>query len=76
MWMLPLSLHVNQKSNCDVIMMEIGGDQVGDLSSVESGNILSWRLIMKYFLPSVLALLLIQKGHLSVSCERMCTSTG
>ena len=35
----------------------------------EVGNILSWRLIMKYFL----SLPLIQEGQLSVSGERMCT---
>ena len=35
----------------------------------EVDNILSWRLIMKYFL----SLPLIQKGQLSVSGESMCT---
>ena len=38
----------------------------------EVGNILSWRLIMKYFLV-ILSLRLIQEGQLSVSGERMCT---
>ena len=47
--------------------------EVGGLSTpAEVGNILSWRLIMKYFygqpLPS-----LIQEGQLSVSGKRMCT---
>ena len=38
------------------------------------GNILLWRLIMKYFLYTViLSFLLIQEGQLSVSGERMCT---
>ena len=37
------------------------------------GNILSWRLIMKYFLRVILSLPLIQEGQLSVSGERMCT---
>ena len=43
--------------------------------SAGSGNILSWRLIMKFsmILPS---LPLIQEGQLSVSGKRMCTSTG
>ena len=36
------------------------------------GNILSWRLIMKYFLV-FLSLPLIHEGQLSVSGERMCT---
>ena len=36
------------------------------------GNILLWRLIMKYFL-CILSLPLIQGGQLSVSGERMCT---
>ena len=35
------------------------------------GNILSWRLIMKYFLWSF-SHLPIQEGQLSVSGERMC----
>ena len=38
----------------------------------EVGNILSWRLIMKYFLV-ILSLPLIQEGQLSVSGKRMCT---
>ena len=39
--------------------------------TLQSGNILSWRLIMKYFLWSF-----SQDGQLSVSGERMCKSTG
>ena len=42
------------------------------LIPARSGNILSWRLIMKYFLWSSSLSLLIQEGHLSVSGERMC----
>ena len=38
-----------------------------------SSNILSWRLVMKYFLWSSLS---SAEGQLSVSGERMCTSTG
>ena len=45
------------------------------LIPVESGNIISCRLIMKYFLQSF-SLLLIEEGQLSVSGERMCTSAG
>ena len=43
------------------------------LTPAEVGNILSRRLIMKYFLRSFLSLPLIQEGWLSVSGERMCT---
>ena len=49
-------------------------DVIG-LISAASSNILSWRLIMKYFLY-IFTRLLIQEGHLLVSDERMCTSTG
>ena len=49
--------------------------EVSGLIPIGSGNILSWRLIMKSFLV-ILSLLLIQEGQLSVSGERMCTSTG
>ena len=41
--------------------------KVAGLTPAEVGNILSWRLIMKCFLP------LIQEGQLSVYGERMCT---
>ena len=39
------------------------------------GNILSWRLIMKYLIFStvILSRILIQEGQWSVSGERMCT---
>ena len=43
-----------------------GDQEVAGSTPAEVGNILSWRLIMKYF-P------LIQEGQLSVSGERMCT---
>ena len=36
------------------------------------GNILSWRMILKYFLRSFFSLLLVQEGQLSISGERMC----
>ena len=49
------------------------GDQVADSTPAEVGNILSWRLIMKYFSMVILSLPLIQEGQLSVSGERMCT---
>ena len=39
-----------------------------------SDNILLWRLII--FSTAILTLLLIQEGQLSVSGNRMCTSTG
>ena len=41
-----------------------------------SGNILSWRLIMIYFLRSFFSLLLIQEGQLPVTGERIPISTG
>ena len=51
-----------------------GDQEVAGSTPAEVGNILSWRLIMKYFLPTViLSLPLIQEGQLSVSGERMCT---
>ena len=51
------------------------GDRVGGSIPARSGNILSWRLIMKYFLV-ILSLQLIQNGELSVCDERISTSTG
>ena len=48
-----------------------GGQEVAGSNPAKVGNILSWRLIMKYFLV-ILSLLLIQEGQLSVSGERMC----
>ena len=49
-----------------------GDQEVAGSTPAEVGNILSWRLIMKYFLQSF-SLPLIQEGQLSVSGERMCT---
>ena len=49
-----------------------GNQEVAGSTLAEVGNILSWRLIMKYFLRSF-SLPLIQEGQLSVSGERMCT---
>ena len=51
----------------------IGDQEVAGLIPSESGNILLYRLIMKYFLQS---LPLIQEWQLSVSGERLCTNTG
>ena len=51
-----------------------GDQQVPGL--ISTGNILSWKLIMKYFSTVILFLLPIQEGQSSVSGERMCTSTG
>ena len=50
-----------------------GDQEVAGSIPDEVGNILSWRLIMKYFLRLILSLLLIQEGQLSVSGKRMCT---
>ena len=50
-----------------------GDQEVAGSTPTEVGNILSWRLIMKYFSTVILSLPLIQKGQLSVSGERMCT---
>ena len=49
---------------------------VGDLDLIPtgSGNILSWRLIMKDFLV-ILSHPLIYEGQLSASGKRICTST-
>ena len=49
-----------------------GDQEVAGSTPAEVGNILSWRLIMKYFLQSFSPFSLIQEGQLSVSCERMC----
>ena len=38
-----------------------------------SGNILSWRWVMKLFSATILSLLLIQEGQLSVTGKRMCS---
>ena len=54
-------------------MRSLTGDQeVASSTLAEVGNILLWRLIMKYF-PVILSLPLTQEGQLSVSGERMCT---
>ena len=49
-----------------------GDQEVGGSTPAKVGNILSWRLIMK-FSTVILLLPLIQKGQLSVTGERMCT---
>ena len=51
-----------------------GDQEVVRETPARSGNILLWRLIMKYFLV-ILSLLLIQEGQLLVSRKTMCTST-
>ena len=48
------------------------GDQVVGSTPAEVSKILSWRVIMKYFLRSF-SPFPIQEGQLSVSKERMCT---
>ena len=53
-----------------------GDQEIAGSIVAGSGTILSWRLIMKYFTTVILSLLLIQEGQLSVSRERMFTSTG
>ena len=55
-----------------------GDQEVAGSIPTWSGNIPSWRLIMKYFLVStvILSLPLIQEGQLSVSGKRMCRSSG
>ena len=50
-----------------------GDQEVTGSTPAEVGNILSWRLIMKYFSTVILSLPLIQEGQLSVSGERVCT---
>ena len=56
------------------MMRRLTGDQeVAGSTPAEVGNILSWKLIMKYFLRSFSPFPLIQEGQLSVSGERMCT---
>ena len=53
---------------------QTGGQEVENSIPAGSDNILSWILIMKYFL-FIHSLPLIQERQLSVSGERMCTST-
>ena len=55
----------HQSCKTDVISYK----EVAGSTPAEVGNILSWKLIMKYFL----SLPLIQEGQLSVSGKRMCT---
>ena len=52
-----------------------GDQEVMGSTPSKVGNILSWRLTMKYFLQSFspFHFPLIQEGQLSVSGERMCT---
>ena len=51
-----------------------GDQEVVGSTPAEVGNILSWRLIVKYLFSTViLSLPLIQEGQLSVSGESMCT---
>ena len=52
-----------------------GYQEVMGLSPCMSGNIFSWRLILKHFFTIIICLLLVQEGQLSVFGERMCTST-
>ena len=47
-----------------------GDQEAAGSIPADVGNILSWRLIMKYFLQSFSP---FQEGQLSVSGERMCT---
>ena len=58
-------------------MVQLGAHQTGDQEvagsiPAKAGNILSCRLITKYYLQSF-SLPLIQEGQLSVSGERICT---
>ena len=50
-----------------------GDQEVEDSTLAEVGNILSWRLIMTYFLRSFFPFCWFKKDSLSVSGERMCT---
>ena len=50
-----------------------GDQEIAGATACRVGNILSRRLIIKYFLRVILSLLVIQEGQLSVSGERMCT---
>ena len=77
------STHSNTPASAAQLDGCLTGDQeVTGSIPTRSGNILSWRLIMKYFVWSSLsstdsrrAVLLIQEGQLSVSGKSMCTST-
>ena len=50
-----------------------GDQKVAGSTPAKVGNILSWRSDHEIFSTAILSLLLIQKGQLSVSGERMCT---
>ena len=73
-----LGLHCLQKQNQLASVAQLDARPTGDQEvagsiPVEVGNILSRRLIMKYFLRSFSPLPLIQEGQTSVSGEQMCT---
>ena len=65
--------HVEPASIAQMDAHPTGDQEVAGSTPTEVGNILSWRLIMKYFSTVILSLPLIQEGQLSVSGERMCT---
>ena len=50
-----------------------GGKEVAGSNPAEVGNILSWRLIMKYFLRSFCPFRWFKKGSCQFFGERMCT---
>ena len=50
-----------------------GDQEVAGSTSAEVGNILSWRLIMKYFLRSFYPFRWFEKGSCQFSGERMGT---
>ena len=62
-------------SLASVVQLDVhptGDQEVAGSTPAKVSSILSWRLIMKYFLV-ILSLPLIQEGQLSVSGKRMCT---
>ena len=61
-----IGISVPEPALVDPLEERLTGDQAAGSISARFSNILSWRLIV---------LLLIQKGQLSVSGERMCTNT-
>ena len=64
---------MNTHSTCS--MDHLTGDhEVAGSIPAGSSNIISWRLIMKYFLRSFSPTDL--RGQLSVSGERICSNTG
>ena len=69
---MPLPLgYILMSSVAQLDVPPIGYQEVPGSIPAGSSNILSWRLIMKIFVP----LPLIQERQLSVSGKRMCTST-